>query len=649
MTREEIIQHWLKYSEYDPDQKSFNLLSANYRMNRICEGMKKILAFDPSGTLAILYAKRGFLQMCEDVRITMLDVLGSPESFAEDKEMWDIFNSPDIAVFEEEFLNRLDALVTQTVPTKQLGERNRDAERLSLSRSIEFVVEEMTGLREDLFLRGGVLGPITHFSTHIHAFDSLAQCLLALESAQDGMYLCYVASNGTADGNFGFYIKSNGSLLSVNERVNEAYPGQHKCTRNGRWQDAKKVNLFPYHYIFDYMDHDYKGYPGKQVISDEKLGFFALGADVYIPLLISMILLGEKYAGTDPSGMELKYVDSLLPKNIALPTPGTQALVVSNKSALAAVNAGYEPTVTTDDIITNRYGKKYKLAPENRRNSETIGTAHHPNDVELFTQLYGEGFVLNTDKLLLADPLLKALPAEELAKTDLTPNCEFVGTRERLDLIAYQQGRAQLAAYIRSRMLEEYEQFGGVSGVNAWLQESIRKNAERLYSLCAQKYIEKKDVNGQGAGENREKRLDIIYFEESSLIQGYCQEAYPLNKPKMQVNCYGGATKSGKWLCPITYSVASMYFQFYPNNWRDLEFLFGEGNVPKAVIGWRNDGHFCYGNPLLNVTDPVTEIGTLLEDREIRWRVDFSFRIGFSKRGLAKLVAEVEGKSGESR
>lgn len=647
MTTEEILSHWLKYSEYDPTQKTFNILSTNYQFHKICENMKKIMAFDPYGTLAILYAKAKYIELCKDVRVTLADILESQESIAEDKEMWDIFHGEDIITVENDLLAKIDAVVSQVIPAKQLGHRDRDAERKTLYGNIETVVEEMTGLHEDLFLSGGPIGQISYFSTHIHVFDSLAQCLLALETTHDGMYLCYVNSNGTADGNFGFYIKSNGTILSVNERVNEAYPGQHKNSRNGRWQDAKKENLFPYHYIFDFMDHDYKGYPGKQVIDEDKLAFFALGASVYMPLLLSMVLLSGKYAGADISEMKLKYVDSLLPQNLAVPTPGLQELIVPSNSALAVVNAEYQNVLTTEDIVTNLYAEKFD---KNLRHDDK------ETDAELFARLYGEGFELDTDALLVANPALKALPADRLAATDITPDCEFVGTKERMDLIAYQQGRAQFAAYIRRRMLEEYELFGGWRAIKEWWLKAVKDNKEKILSLCVQKYIAVKNDEERNIGQNlidcSDNPLRFISYEENVPSQGCFESDYPLNMAKKAPGRFGMCEYTGKWYCPITDSVASTYFFFRPNNWRELAILVGEENLPKCVMGWNRDGHWVDGNPLLSVTDHVTGIGTLLEDRELNYRksseysrVNFRFHVGLSKRGLKKLVKEVESKT----
>lgn len=139
-------------------------------------------------------------------------------------------------------------------------------------------------------------------------------------------------------------------------------------------------------------------------------------------------------------------------------------------------------------------------------------------------------------------------------------------------------------------------------------------------------------------------------YEEDAPSQGYYESEYPLNSPQRDTSRRGSNT--GKWYCPITGNIASTYFFFRPNNWRELAMLVGKENLPKSVMGWNRDGHWVDGNPLLGVTDPVTGIGTLLEDREWNYRnsceysrVNFRFHVGFSKNGLKKLVKEAENKN----
>lgn len=152
--------------------------------------------------------------------------------------------------------------------------------------------------------------------------------LISLESAADGIYLCYIAEHGSAAGYFGFYLKSNGNLLSVNERVNEAFAGEHKRSRNARWTDEKKYRLFPYSFIMQFSEHDYKGYATKHIIDEDKLSFMELGSDAYMPLILAMVMLNQKYVGRGLDDLPLIYVDSLMPVNLKHIESGSQALMI---------------------------------------------------------------------------------------------------------------------------------------------------------------------------------------------------------------------------------------------------------------------------------------------------------------------------------
>lgn len=611
----EILERWASYSEYDPEQKKFNLLSTNYEMNRICKAIEAINAFDPTGTMAVLYTKKAFESLCADVRVTMREVLEKPETFHDDMEMWNLLHSEDVKAVETSLLDSIDQLVTQVVPTKQLGERNREQERTALYGSVETVVKEMTGLRCELFLRGSKpIQSVSKFSTSIHVYPSLAACLMELERAENGIYLCYIDCSGTSDSYFSFFLCSNGNIIALTERVAEAYPGQHKNSRNGRWQEALKTGLFPYSYIMSFSGHDYKGYPSLQRIDEEKLAFFQLGADAYMPILLAMVLINQKYNGADTQGMELMLVDSLMTKNLALKTPKSEALMVPTGSLVAAQNAAYEPQVTSDSI----------LHQETPKGVDTyILSGYNSNDSKLFVELYGDGFRLDKQKLLLASTQ-KLLPSSiGVVKVDKGANCEFIGTSERMDLIAYQQGREQLAEYIRDKMYTEYKEYGGVNGVRRWWETAVKDHKDTFFRLCVEKYHavqqgEEENVSSPGYLNGRVgDALRFVSYREDGK-DGEPPVRYSegtktyLNK-KVYANSFD---QEGKCLCPITGNKASIFFTFRPSTWKDLAMLVGEKNIPKILIGWRREGHSGSGNPLLSVTDPVTFVGTPFERTE---------------------------------
>ena len=55
MTTNEILKHWLTYSEYDPEQSSFNLLSTSYLYHKAGKVMTKVMEYDLSGVVALIY------------------------------------------------------------------------------------------------------------------------------------------------------------------------------------------------------------------------------------------------------------------------------------------------------------------------------------------------------------------------------------------------------------------------------------------------------------------------------------------------------------------------------------------------------------------------------------------------------------------
>ncbi len=498
---------------------------------------------------------------------------------------------------------------------------------------------------------------------------------MALEAApKDGIYLCYISSGGTADGYFGIFLKSNGNILSVNERVNEAYPGAHKNSRNGRWTENKKFMLFPYAYMVSFSDYDYKGYAAKQVIDTEKLAFFNLGANAYMPLILSMVLVNSRYSDKDVSDMPLMLVDSLLAINVNAALPGVQALAIPKNSELAAANAGFRVTMTAQEVLDSAYSEHFNSS----KGKPYFETGDFPSmkensDAKLFIELYGDGFELDPDALLEANTHLKCLPSAALAE-DQTPNAEFVGSEERMTLIAYANARKLLAEHIRDNMLKEYLSYGGRAAVNRWYGDLLTASRNRLYELCAAKYREVQAGNENNFPDSidaSENPLRFLAFEETkSGYPGFSYQKAPFNSRKLDKYFL----PSRKFLCPITGAAASVFFRFRFQTWRELSFVFGEESIPKIVKGWNAGGHSISGNPILDVTDAVTGVGTPFEGREFSinrrlWTKDnwmryywenhvfeeekqvipknvlpvsplytFDLAIGFSKRGLDQLL-----------
>lgn len=652
MTALDILTAWAKYTNYDPDQKRFNLLSSEYELHRCNKRIEHLTTgYDPTGTLAMIYAKNTFLNLLKESKVHLYDVVANPEDFQETRDMWTLFTSKEVTMVEDSYLDGMNKLLQQVTGQKMLGTRDKEAEKETLFSAVDAVVAELDGCNVDLFLRGGPVQPVTNFSTHIHVFPRLATCLLALESAKDGIYLCYVSDNDSAGGYFGFYIKSNGNLLSINERPNEAYAGQHKNCRNAHWTEDKKYRMFPYEYMFSFGDADYKGYYTKHIIDQEKLAFLNLTPDAYFPLILGMVMLTQKYAGCTLDDLPLKYTDSLLPVNILSPATEEMALTVPTGSQLALTHKELVLDFTPENVLDGSLAARFDSASNRTHHYTETGTFKNYN--QLLVDLYGKGFTFDASTLLEANQHLKLTDGSQ--KEDLTPNSEFVGTQIRMEMQAYINVRQALAEYMRDRIYEEYMTFGGIGAVKAWWRKKLDEHRETIYQLATQRY--KAIASGEattpppGWESSSDGLLNRINYMEKDYLpfdEGVSLE-FILNKRV-------GSIIQGDYRDPINGARVSHFFVFKLRNWKEMEELLGE-EVPKILKGWQRDGHSTSGNPILNATDPVDAVGTPFENyqsanerytKHYTGRTscygpaafNFKFAIGFSKSGLKKLLRE---------
>ena len=659
VTANKILEQWVKYANYDEQQNRFNLFSSNYTYHEAGKRVKQIMQFEPSGALAVLYLKKIFLDVMRSSTVKVISLLENPNIMKDDREMYDAFMSEDIKKVEEDLLDRIDALVQLVVSAREIGERDRDAEREALVKIIESVVEEMTGCHEEYYLVGeNPIGQITRFSTRIHVFERLSDCVLTMEqtSVEDGIYLCFIKNGDSADCFFCFMIKSAGNLFSYGERVPEEFPGEHINGRNNRWSEAKKYKLFPYEYMVSFGDYDYLGYSTAQTIDESKLAFFALGPSVYLPILLAMVCIANKYNGAKFNGKRLMVFDTLFSWNRNVLASETKALLKVSDSAIALRSREYSVPFDSEDILDGTYGKKHsysELSAEDRKNGAVCG--EFPEEQSIFVDLYGDGFVFDKSKVFVAD----ASPS-----TKEEPAVEFVASSEHFDLLAYREGRRQLAEHIRKKMLEEFLAFGGADAVREWWEDSIRKNHDRIIDLCLEKYVYLENGGTSNVYEDfwtstGEDFLSCISMRKDDK---HCGGSYhPFNERKKDKY---GRPKSELYLDEETGALCTINFKIRPRDWKELEVLFGK--LPKTLTGWDSRGHREYGNSLLRITDPVSGVGNICEyDEQKRqplyqghnyynkdaWyqapRTDFDFCVAFSVRGLnAALKKKAEKESG---
>lgn len=688
MTAAELLKKWLEYTKYDPDQKTFKIFSAEYAFRKISDTVDKFLPYDPDAKLSALYIQNQYEKVLKDMQLNACEVISNPQGIQEHVQMWQLLHSDEVTAIEQSVMDTLEVLVSRVMKDKQIGNRDPDAEKEALLQSISSVAESLHECNEELFLRGGSIGNISYFSTHIHVFNRLADCLMALEKAPDGMYLCYIRSNDSPDGYFGFYIKSNGSILSVNERIPEAYPGAHGNSRNGRWTEDKKFALFPYDFIMSFKGCDYKGYATSYVINEENLAFFNLSPQAYMPLVLAMMLLANRYSNQPVTDMPLRYVDSLLPQNLLAMDSNAQALIESGNSLLVAAHQSLTVDMTSEGVLNAQYAEALRTAPREKGRYKEFG--EFPPGQNLMAELWGEGFQLDHDKLCDAvagrDPLQKLLP-ETAQPATTKQKAEFVATERGMQVAYYKEAREQLAEHIRSRILQAYNEIGGAPAICVWWDSQLELNKKRIFDLCIERYKKALQSNTKYSPEQlKSEQCHFHYSDNEEHIGIYLnvQNVYDVAPASHKLKPFnfdiltGAGGYTGKTRCPITGNTASIYFYFRMDSWLDMGRICGMEKLPKILVGYEQRGHHGYGNSILNATDAVTGVGTPFESHEYavnpllwtreKWRdyyfhnhIDlwkdevipataqktssvchFDFCVGFSKRGFAKLLKESE-------
>ena len=338
----EILNRWAEYSKYDAEKTRFNMVSSEFYFNRVGRRIQTLLdGYDPDGVISVLYAKSAFLKSLKDEKASAYDLIAHPEQFDEEREMFQLFSSGAVAEMEDSFLESIGRLVSSASGEKYLPgfaaediANGRDQLLDNLLQAVDSIADELPGCNFDLFERDRAFAPVSHISRKICVFERLSDCLLAASGVDDAAYLCYIGANGSIEGYFGILIKSNGNLLFVNDRVDEAFPGQHAGSRNARWTEEKKIHLFPYEEIVRFGDSDYKGFPTSQSIDDSELNLFRLPERAFLPIVLAVSIMSTYYTRKGVEGMPLRFVSSLFPANIQ-----TMSRIASTDIALLSGNA----------------------------------------------------------------------------------------------------------------------------------------------------------------------------------------------------------------------------------------------------------------------------------------------------------------------
>ena len=100
MTVERILNKWANFTEYNPEQRSFNL--GTYWVHQGNDTIKQLFNYDDTGILSLLYAKQLCKRVLKESRpVSFWEIIEDPSGFKDIKSIWEEFSSPFVVEIEE--------------------------------------------------------------------------------------------------------------------------------------------------------------------------------------------------------------------------------------------------------------------------------------------------------------------------------------------------------------------------------------------------------------------------------------------------------------------------------------------------------------------------------------------------------------------
>lgn len=575
--------------------------------------------FDNTGELTLIY----LTSLC---RKQIAGTMAPVEAMLSDSHVLEPYrqckrniDSEIVKESRDSIVSRLAAIISSVSEQGLIGDTRAIDE--SLEDATKAIFNSFSKLRFEVYLNSGrPIGDFSHFSSSVQVSGSLAEMLLRLEKAPDGIYVGYVTNPGL-DGWFGFFCKSCGNMFSYHERIDEAYVGQHNHMRNGRYADEKAYELFPYELVKFSDERDYKGYSLSMDIDDRRQLLDVKNFAMFVRTILSMALISQKHIGSLVHG-EPVVVDSLMASNLARlndASADTSAIVKWEGSPLVKASAAFTvPVFDEKKVLSGEYNAEFNHG-DGKRYHECGWFEGVNQDI---VDAYGVGFHIDQERICASNSSRRLIGDKETEQ-------EFVGTRQRMRLNSYYEVRKQLAEYILKQMRQDFDKFGGLEALEKWLKERVEGKLNKVLSYCMEAYDKNKGV-----------MYDYVEFGEGE-VQADDSAFKAVNRP-FCVSLNSKPMYSRIWLskiesynhviCPITGAKASFFFKFTFSTYLQVQ-NFLECDLPKFCIGWRENALYN-GNSILNVTDPVGNIRTPINRND-----PFSFSIGLSKSGLNKLAS----------
>ena len=620
-----ILNEWASVLEFNPDQRSFDLGNFSLDIHIAGEAMKKLIEkFDESGELSVLYAKQFYMNYLKHLSIKLFDLF---ESDSDDlkiyRNLYDTMRSEAVRTIEDRWIVAVSTILNRLGVHLLANQFDTSI----LYSNVSDIVNDITKCNVDVFGKGDITHSNFIYCTTIQIFNTLAECILNLSSSSNGMYLCYISLDGKPDGYFTYIYKCGSTMISINDRVNESYRGQHNKSRNNRWMEYKGYNIFPYKLIEYGDEQDYKGYPTSMKLSkDVSLSLGDQGIDASKIILTMIILQNFIENKMDFDEYELSYSDVLLNANRSelFDSHAAELMVVKNNEVVD-YHATVDFKISKDDVILGLDESDPIVS-----NNKYSDFKHSKESSESVKDLFPE-FKFNESNIL-------AIRDENQA--------EFIGTYSKMREQAYMDARKQFATYCRKQIASRYLEVGGMKFFNDWFRIALRLHVNDVKNAAVRKYTSGTRNGFDYCSQSTDP--DFMYSIRVDIDDyGPSADIYMCNRKYDNYDAF---------VCPITGNVANVWFKFRVRSANDLKELLGTDDcIPELLKMFKSDRDY-HTNNLLSPHDALAVVGAPIEDymwnsdemKAVRKQLNESDYdnhrleccIGFSKRGLNKLIKD---------
>jgi hypothetical protein len=616
---------WATVMKYDPDQQKFTITSddsySTYDIHLIGKTITQLnLDWDDSGKLGVLYLKCKTLPALAKHKFTLDEFFQDPTCVDDPIQLYKLLQSDDMTAIEADVANYFDKILNTLSRVTKIGTPSDKDTINRITEVVSDVVGSLSRLKVDCLCKGNDISPDLKLATNILVFNTLTECLPIIEQQLDGIYICYISQNNTSDGYFSIFFKSNDSILSVNDRVEEKYFSQHNNSRNGRWQESKAASLFPYDELVKFTDRDYLGYATKYEVEKNVVPISELPEQWILPLVVAVGLMLRKYSSKSVDEVPFRYVAELSSiRRAALIASDEKLPMILNNSLVAKQQSSWVPQVTDRDVRLGTLGHTFNHVSGHYQFDSGVFSESD----ELWVSTLGAGFEIDWTKIFVPE-------------TDTV--AEFVGSEQLMQMEVYRQARQQLADYITSRMQKDFTDFGEMLGCARWFKKIILYSKDKIIDDAVRHY---KAIMVDKTERNTTISTWGYHIGRQLLISVY--EGYEPNAPYRGVilNDLIGLYQSelsNMRKCPVTGCNANVWITFIPCDSTVIENYFNI-TVPSYVKPWPLANR-DKGNSLLDSVDPIFLIESPLEHKIFR----FHWSVGFSKRGLNKLLKELAQK-----